>query len=384
MKRLFCPILLFSLLFLLPLSAGGHKETFPSTRTTSLSSYEPDHNRWGYRNLSSREDRVLYETFKAAIETGKPTVTIAPADNEYLFGIFLAVLNDYPEYFWVDSRLAFSLRSINGIPKDMEVSFTYTTSGEDLVDQKEKVDDVSAKILKKVEKIDDPYEQVKWVYTYLITETKYRAHVTDQSMYSVLVKNKGVCAGYARAFQYIMRNLGFESIIVTGDLKQNGKEGGVLSLFTPFVSDKLNGHAWNMVRIGNAWYHVDPTSGEALTPMNKDISYDYLCIPTQQILNTHTINPEETIPPAASYELEYYRTHGLFLDRYDIGTYRKLFKKAEEGKERDLDVRFSTIQVLQQAADDLIGNQKIFDIIDDDKVTYFIDDVNLILSVDIP
>jgi len=77
----------------------------------------------------------------------------------------------------------------------MEISFSYTVSLQELSEQKAQVSRVLEKILKKSNGIDDPYEQVKWVYEYLITETKYRSRVTDQSMYSVLVEVRACVRG---------------------------------------------------------------------------------------------------------------------------------------------------------------------------------------------
>jgi len=181
-----------------------------------------------------------------------------------------------------------------------------------------------------------------------------------------------------------MRNLGLEAILVTGDLKRSSADGGVLSLFTPYISEELNGHAWNMVKIGKQWYHVDVTSGEALTPMNRNISYNFLAVPTGQILKTHLISAGQVLPQSDSYDLEYYRTHGLYFEQFDLRAYQSLFSIAEKKKERDLDVRFSSREVLQKAVGELIDRQKIFRFLDDDEVRYFIDDMNMILTVEVP
>ena len=379
-----CLIFLLSLTALLPLFSGGNEETFPSTRSHRLERYELDDHRWGYRHLTGENERSIYRSLQDAVALRSDSTVIDPAQTALVFDIFLTLMNDYPEYFWLSPRLDFTTRSVNGSPVEMEISFSYTVSLQELSEQKAQVSRVLEKILKKSNGIDDPYEQVKWVYEYLITETKYRSRVTDQSMYSVLVEGKGVCAGYARAFQFIMRNLGLEAILVTGDLKRSSADGGVLSLFTPYISEELNGHAWNMVKIGKQWYHVDVTSGEALTPMNRNISYNFLAVPTGQILKTHLISAGQVLPQSDSYDLEYYRTHGLYFEQFDLRAYQSLFSIAEKKKERDLDVRFSSREVLQKAVGELIDRQKIFRFLDDDEVRYFIDDMNMILTVEVP
>ena len=56
------------------------------------------------------------------------------------------------------------------------------------------------------------------------------------SAYGCLVKGKAVCEGYSLAFNAIMLELGIPTKRMSG-----------------------GGHAWNMVKIGNRWYHVDVT-----------------------------------------------------------------------------------------------------------------------------
>ncbi|MFX3650658.1 MAG: transglutaminase domain-containing protein [Paenibacillus sp.] len=59
--------------------------------------------------------------------------------------------------------------------------------------------------------------------------------------YGILVKGVGVCASYASVYKLLSDLSGLESIVVTG------ASSGVP-------------HAWNKVKIGNEWFHVDATN----------------------------------------------------------------------------------------------------------------------------
>ena len=59
----------------------------------------------------------------------------------------------------------------------------------------------------------------------------------DQSAYSALVQGRSVCAGYARAFQYICQRLGIPAYYCAGS---SGED-----------------HAWNIVKLGDGFYNVD-------------------------------------------------------------------------------------------------------------------------------
>ena len=64
----------------------------------------------------------------------------------------------------------------------------------------------------------------------------WEKHADAYSAYGCLVKGKAVCEGYSLAFNAIMLELGIPTKRMSG-----------------------GGHAWNMVKIGNRWYHVDVT-----------------------------------------------------------------------------------------------------------------------------
>ena len=79
------------------------------------------------------------------------------------------------------------------------------------------------------------------VHDYLAATTRYDNTFSGSNiynMYGALVEHKAVCQGYAMAYQYIMNSYG----IPTGMATSNNA-----------------GHAWNTVRIGGRWYHVDVT-----------------------------------------------------------------------------------------------------------------------------
>ena len=61
----------------------------------------------------------------------------------------------------------------------------------------------------------------------------------SQSAYSALVNGRTVCAGYARAFQYIMQRLGIPCYYCTGYAGES--------------------HAWNIVGMEDGYYNVDVT-----------------------------------------------------------------------------------------------------------------------------
>ena len=84
------------------------------------------------------------------------------------------------------------------------------------------------------------YKKEKYVHDKLIEKVSYHLGAEmNQSVYSALVNGQTVCAGYARAFQYLMQQLGIPCYYCTG---YAGEE-----------------HAWNIVALDDGYYNVDVT-----------------------------------------------------------------------------------------------------------------------------
>jgi hypothetical protein len=81
-------------------------------------------------------------------------------------------------------------------------------------------------------------------------EFRTEAAYQEDLLQIVMKKKKGVCQDYALLFDAIVRELGYESKIITGYIK-DGK-GKV---------QRAIGHAWNAVKVNGTWRFYDPTWG---------------------------------------------------------------------------------------------------------------------------
>ena len=97
-------------------------------------------------------------------------------------------------------------------------------------------------MLKKVSQWDSQSEKVEKIHDAINRRCRYdsasyrsgRLAADSGSAYGSLVRGRSVCAGYAEAFQLVALKAGLKSRYVC-----NGS------------------HAWNLVRIGGRWYHID-------------------------------------------------------------------------------------------------------------------------------
>ncbi len=147
------------------------------------------------------------------------------------------------------------------------------------------------------------WDKVKYFHDYIILNTTYDLNAPNPySIYGALIEGRAVCEGYAKSFSYLASKVGIETILVTG---YAGTEK----------------HMWNMVKLGNNWYHIDLTWDDPVTSLDDDyIQYDYFCIDTNEIKITHQEihnSPFYTLPNAYSTDANYFVKNDAVINSID-------------------------------------------------------------------
>ena len=82
------------------------------------------------------------------------------------------------------------------------------------------------------------YFALHYEYNYSAAESSYSNYPQAYAIDGLFIDKKAVCQGIALGYMYILGLLGIDSV---------------------FVPSNDMGHAWNLIKIGNNWYHVDVT-----------------------------------------------------------------------------------------------------------------------------
>lgn len=214
-----------------------------------------------YYSILDDNEKELYKQVYANIEAVeknfKPVVNI---NKDKLGDIIEAVYNDHPELFWVDTN--YSYKYINE-GEVVQITLFYNSTSKNLDQAKELFNEKTNKIIEEASKYTENYFKEKYVHDTLIEMNTYDDNEKlNQSAYSAIVTGKTVCAGYSRAFMYIMNKLGIRTYYITGD------SGG--------------DHSWNIVELDNEYYNVDIT-----WDAQKKISYRYFNVPDSIFTKTH-------------------------------------------------------------------------------------------------
>lgn len=129
------------------------------------------------------------------------------------------------------------------------------------------------------------HEKVKAVHDYIVINGKYDKDMMLYSDYDLLTQGSSVCNGYALLTYNMLEELNIPVKLVTGT--GNGEL-----------------HIWNMVKLGDYWFHLDTTWDDPL-PDKDMVSYNYYMLTDKEILRDHTIDENQDLPKAAKSYYDY-------------------------------------------------------------------------------
>ena len=335
-KRNFCPMaaaVLAAAVILQPFSASagaldqirsiaksvisGEPKEVEELRQMEVAQSEEGHQEYYFKQLTEEEQRVYRELLKG-IRAREKEFYLTISDDDSIDRSYHAVLKDHPEIFWVHNREKIYKTTYSDSDYCVFTpGYTYTDSEIDEIQtaMEQSFQEVRALI---PEDAGD-YEKIRIVYTYVIDHTQYQTGEDDQSIAGVFWKKSAVCAGYAGAVQYLLERLDIPCIYVDGSTKGS-----------------TEGHAWDIVKIGQEYYYVDATNGDQPDFLNGDaaqleehktIIYDYLCPFPEEYEKTYTPSEELTVPACTAKNLDFYVLNQGYFEDYswqDIYDYCKM------------------------------------------------------------
>lgn len=335
-KRNFCPMaaaVLTAAVILQPFSASaealdqirsiaksiisGEPKEVEELRQMEVAQSEEGHQEYYFKQLTEEEQRVYRELLKG-IRAREKEFYLTISDDDIIDRSYHAVLKDHPEIFWVHNREKIYKTTYSDSDYCVFTpGYTYTDGEIDEIQtaMEQSFQEVRALI---PEDAGD-YEKVRIVYTYVIDHAQYQTGEDDQSIAGVFWKKSAVCAGYAGAVQYLLERLDIPCIYVDGSTKGS-----------------TEGHAWDIVKIGQEYYYVDATNGDQPDFLNGDaaqleehktIIYDYLCPFPEEYEKTYTPSEELTVPACTAKDLDFYVLNQGYFEDYswqDIYDYCKM------------------------------------------------------------
>lgn len=163
---------------------------------------------------------------------------------------------------------------------DFDVDYIITSSKRSEADKK--IDGILAEL---ITPYMNDHEKVKAIHDYIVSNGKYDESMQLYSDYDLLTQGSSVCNGYALLTYNMLNKLNIPVKLVTGT--GNGQS-----------------HIWNMVKLGDYWFHLDTTWDDPL-PDTSMSSYNYYMLTDNEILKDHTIDANLKLPKASKSYYEY-------------------------------------------------------------------------------
>ncbi|GEM_PF-2496401 len=203
-----------------------------------------------YREKLSKKQQLAYDVVATCIQRGEFTIQcelgITVDESKAMLD---ALLNDHPEFFFI--------RGYTYGATAREAGFNYTdesgiTVGWAIMSLDEEImqigidkalKDITSRaqpVIAKAKTIDSEIDRVRYIVEDLCgknvySEDGYKCRY-GQNMYSAIVTNETVCAGFSKAFHYYMVALGVDATVLNS-------------------SD----HMWNLLELDGEYYYMDVT-----------------------------------------------------------------------------------------------------------------------------
>lgn len=179
----------------------------------------------------------------------------------------------------------------------------------------------------------DDYARIQAFHDYLVTHADYYDGDVKPlevfTAYGALINGQGVCQGYSEAMHLLCHQAGIDSLLVTGQA---------------IIGGQWQNHTWNMVKVGDAYYHLDTTWDDPLINRSGTPLYTYFFLDDKEMSRDHQW--DRTAYPACTKDTyNYYVANKLLL-----ADYNEFSKRVQ--------------QALQQQVPDLVFKISSFDIDD--------------------
>ena len=266
-----------------------------------------------YYSHMNKQQQAVYHAMKTGIQSLAPSFPCPRMEGKELTDVFLKLRLDCPEIFFVSG---FHFRYY---PDSANVEL----SPEYLFD-KNKIKDHQKAMKARVEKLVRPavtmaeLEKEQYVHDFICQNVRYDKLKKSYSheILGPLGQGVGVCEGIAKTVKILCDQLGIWCI-------------AVISEANPEKNIKYR-HAWNIVKIGGTYYHLDATFDNTLSHMGP-VRYDYFNLDDGKVFRDH--EPVIWKVPACTVsDGFYYRVKKLSFTKMEEVEKRAL-QAAKKGKE---------------------------------------------------
>ena len=216
-------------------------------RMQMLGEYQPQNLLTGARPADQNGEFPEYEVSEPldadletlicnALQNCEESVSVASFEKtpEEIKQAMTTVRFNHPELFYVDKSYTYS----HELGRVTKLNFQYTASKAEVAAMTAEYNSMLQTIVAGAPQQGTDFDKALYIHDYFVKNFCYDYTYTIRDAYTFFKEKTGVCQAYMLAMIAVAEELGIESI--------------------PVTSNRMN-HAWNMVELEGAWYHVDIT-----------------------------------------------------------------------------------------------------------------------------
>ena len=244
-----------------------------------------------YFTCLTDKQKEIYNAMLSGIRTYSKEIRIPLKPIDEVSKIFNYMLLDNPMIFYVSS----SFRLSSGLHGTFIPDYKYA---------RHLAEEYTVAIKKYLSVFDglkykSDLDKEIFVHDYCLNNFSYDYAFKDNS-FSVLgpvINKTAVCEGIAKFVKLAFDCLGVQSLVVSGKAKN------------PVQNSAMEGHAWNIVKIGGKAYHLDVTFD--MTIKGKRNRYDYFNLSDEDIKKDHVI--ADKVPACTTVGGDYFSMNSLVI-----------------------------------------------------------------------
>lgn len=274
-----------------------------------------------YYDKASKQDKKNYEILYNAFLKHENSVKFKKMKEEKMLEILSYVRSDHPELFWVEPEFEY-IQASEG--KSMIFYPEYNSTIKETKKLKKQLKDISSQIIAGIQATND-YDKVQAVYEYAIQNFEYVENSeNNQNILSAFINKKTVCAGYTKAIQYLLLEMGVDNTVIEGHT----------------VDDPTSeiGHAWNMVKLNNDYYYFDATWGDVVEHITH-ACYGYFLMSDVEMLKAYI--PDYAYEPTINVNETWFMHKGQYMSSWNSQAISNLWAEALNAGRNYIEIKCS-------------------------------------------
>lgn len=222
-----------------------------------------------YYNHMNKRQQGAYTAMKTGLSALERSFTVPLLDGRDLADVFFKLRLDCPDIFYA---VSFQYRYYQG-SDNLEMIPEYLFEKNKIKEHQKAMKARITKLIRPAQTMSE-WEKEQYIHDFICTNVRYDKLKKPYSheIIGPLGQGVGVCEGIAKSVKALCDALGIWCIIAVSDANPDKK-----------IKYR---HAWNVVRIGGTYYHLDVTFDNSLGH-GEMLRYDYFNLEDKQIFRDH-------------------------------------------------------------------------------------------------